>query len=226
MADLPQSLLFLGIVPALILMFISLKGYDEVYKQKNMFLSFAAGLFAGAISVIIETASIGVGLVTLIILFPVLEQLFKTIFLNIGRLQKKRETTIYGLSLGLGFGSIFTPFVIIRFSEQASLDNLSFVLLIIGSIAIILLHGATGVLIGFGVYMGELTKYLFYAIILYIPSYVFAIRFVPDISINNIIQLGLLPYSIVVYWYATTKVMPKILTKRRRTKKKSKTKEQ
>ena len=75
---LPQTLLFIGIIPALVLLFISLKGYDGYYKDKIVFLTFIAGIIAGFISIIIEwfTAEVGIWF---IILFPILEQLFKTI---------------------------------------------------------------------------------------------------------------------------------------------------
>ena len=102
---LPQASLFLGIIPALVILYFSLKGYEGQYKEKNMFISFLIGIIAGFISVIIEQVTIGVG-IFFIVLFPLLEQLFKTIFLNIRRLQEKQVTIIYGLTLGLGFGSV------------------------------------------------------------------------------------------------------------------------
>ena len=45
MDELPQALLFLGIIPALIIMYISLKGYDELYKEKTVFLIFIYGIY-------------------------------------------------------------------------------------------------------------------------------------------------------------------------------------
>ncbi|MCK5113117.1 MAG: protease PrsW, partial [Thermoplasmatales archaeon] len=71
---LPQASLFLGIIPALILLYISLKGYEGHYKDKNIFLTFVVGLIAGFVSVLLETFTIGIGIL-FIILFPVIEQL-------------------------------------------------------------------------------------------------------------------------------------------------------
>ena len=141
MDALPQAMLFLGIIPALILLYISLKGYEGIYKDKTIFLTFVFGIIAGFISVLIEYYTIGVGIL-FIILFPLLEQLFKTMILNIRRLQQKRETTIYGLSLGLGFGSIFIPFSIISSGVQGALDSYSIAIIVLGSFTVILLHGA------------------------------------------------------------------------------------
>ena len=81
MSVLPETLLFVGIIPALVLMFISLKGYDGYYKDKIVFLTFISGIIAGFISILIEWYTVGVG-IWFIILYPILEQLFKTIILN------------------------------------------------------------------------------------------------------------------------------------------------
>jgi hypothetical protein len=207
MEQLPQTLLFVGIIPALVLLFVSLKGYEGYYKDKIIFLTFVIGLIIGVIAVIIEayTATIGVYYV---ILFPILEQLFKTIILNIGRFHGKKETPLYGLSLGLGFGSIFIPSSLVLLSIQGAYDNLSMALTIVGAIGIILIHAATGVCIGYGVYIYSLIKYLLYAIILYLP--VTGLTFISTFFKIDYIQLAVFPYGIILYWYFTTRIMIKI----------------
>lgn len=216
---LPQASLFLGIIPALILLYISLKGYDDYYKDKYIYLSFIAGLITGIASILLEQATIQVG-VLFIILYPLLEQLFKTIILNIKSLQENQETTIYGLSLGLGFGSIFIPFSILTSNIPAS-DTLSIILTMIGSLGIILMHGATGVLIGYGITIGKLLQYLFLAIFahLIVTSLILVTTL---LEIQNL-QFTLVLYGIILYYYATMKIMPKIklLEKRKRPSKNS-----
>lgn len=221
MEELPQALLFIGIIPALILLFISLKGYEGYYKEKLIFLTFVVGLIIGVITVVVETYTAAVG-IYFIILFPVLEQLFKTIVLNLGRFHGKHETPIYGLSLGLGFGSIFIPSSLVLLNIQGVFDNLSITLSIIGSIGIILIHAATGVCIGYGVYQYSLLKYLLFAIILYVP--VTALTFISTYIEIAYIQLAIFPYGIILYWYFTTRIMIKIKTKSERGRKKIKTK--
>jgi hypothetical protein len=221
MADtiLPQASLFLGIIPALILMYISLKGYEGQYKEKNVFLSFVIGLIAGFITALLETYTIAVG-VLFIVLFPIVEQLFKTILLNIGRLHEKRQTVIYGLSLGLGFGAIFTQFSLITIILQSGNNMLTLTLTIIGSIGIILIHGATGAYIGYGIYAGKLTRYVLIAILLLVP--VSGFIFLTTLIEREYLQIGLVAYGLIVYWYITTKVMSRILVdsnRRKRTKK-------
>lgn len=209
---LPQASLFLGIIPALILLYISLKGYEGFYKDKFIFLSFVAGIIAGFISVLLETYTRNIG-VLFIILFPIIEQLFKTIILNISKLQRIKDTVVYGLSLGLGFGSIFTPFSMITSNIQSG-NSYLIVLVIIGSIGIILLHGATGVCIGYGIYTSKLLRYLIFAIILHVP--VTSLIFLTTLYEIAYLQIGLIIYGSVIYRYTTTKIMPRILLKRRR----------
>jgi hypothetical protein len=221
MNGLPQALLFLGIIPALVLLFISLKGYDGYYKDKVIFLTFIAGLIIGVITVILEAYTARVG-IYFIILFPVLEQLFKTIILNIGRFHGNKETPIYGLSLGLGFGSIFIPSSIILLNVQGSYDNITLAYALLGAIGIILIHAATGVSIGYGVYSYSLTKYLLFAIILYVP--VTGLTYVSAFLEKLYLQLLILPYGLILYWYFTTKIMIKIKTKNKEKNKKKKVK--
>jgi len=215
---LPQASLFLGIIPALILLYISLKGYEGHYKDKFIFLSFVAGIVVGFISVLVETFTIAVGIL-FIILFPVLEQLFKTIILNIGRLQEKKETVLYGLSLGLGFGSIFTPFSMLTVQLQTGESIYLIISAVIGSVGIILLHGATGICLGYGIHTGKLSKYFIFAILLHLP--VTAFIFITTMFNIGYLQLGLIPYGLLIYWYTTKKIMPQILTQSERRKRSS-----
>lgn len=215
---LPQASLFLGIIPALILLYINLKGYEGHYKDKNIFLSFVFGIIAGFISAIIEIFTVAIGIL-FIILFPILEQLFKTIILNIGRLQEKRATVVYGLSLGLGFGSIFVPLSIIM-ANILPVDLFLFISVIVGSIGIILFHGATGILLGYGVYSGTLLNYFIITVLLHLP--VTGWFFLTDYYDVEYLQVGIILYGLIIYWYATKKIMPLILSqsqKRKRTKK-------
>ena len=204
---LPQASLFLGIIPALILLYISLKGYDGYYKDKIIFLTFISGIIAGFISILIEWYTVGVG-IWFIILFPILEQLFKTMILNISRFHGKKETVVYGLSLGLGFGSIFTPFSIIITNVQGG-NDLLIVLVAVGSFGIILMHAATGVSIAYGIYTYKMKKYLIFSILAYLP--VTITIFLTALYNVGHLQLILIIYGLIVYWYATKKIMSRIL---------------
>jgi len=192
--------------PALILLYISLKGYEGIYKERTIYVMFILGIIAGVLSIILEYSTLQVGLIA-IILFPLIEQMFKTVILNMRRYQKKKATPIYGLSLGVGFGSVFAPYYIIITSMNTN-DNTALYLALIASVSIIILHGATGVLIGFGVYKTELMKYFLMATLFYIPVIITA-----NIQYASI---AVLVYSIIVYWYVTTQILPEIKSKKRK----------
>jgi len=210
----PQTSLFIGVIPALIILYIGLKDYEGHFKDKLIFLTFIVGIIIGFISAVIELFTRDIGLIIYIILFPVLEQLSKTIVLNLGRFQEKQETTIYGLSLGLGFGSVFTPAAIIMGNFQEI--NVAFIAAIVGSFGIILFHAATGAIIGYGVYSHKLSTYLTFAILLQIP--ITAVIGVTNLFSISYLQISLVVYGIIVYWYAIKKIMPRILEESQRRK--------
>jgi hypothetical protein len=83
---------------------------------------------------------------------------------------------------------------------------------LIGAIGIILIHAATGVCIGYGVYIYSLTKYLLFAIVLYIP--VTGLTYISAFLEKVYLQLLILPYGLILYWYFTTQIMVKIKIKK------------
>jgi hypothetical protein len=223
---LPQASLFLGVIPALMLLYITIKGYEGFYKDKVMFLTFVAGIIMGFIAALAQSITYAAAIV-FVVLLSFFDQLFKTIILNIGRLQENRETPIYGLSLGLGFGSSFTPFMIIAISSLGISNTNVLLTAGAGSIGIILFHGATGSYIGYGIYQGKLMKHLLIAILLQLP-FNFLVGLMVIFSIPEFLEtqiglaLAIILYGIVVYWYTTKKVLPNLLTpseKRKRIKK-------
>ena len=209
MSILPQASLFLGIIPALFLLFLGLKGFDGYYKDKIVFLSFIIGIILGVISAAMEILSLSLGIL-IIVLFPILEQILKLIILNFSRLQKQKSTVIYGLSLGLGFGSVFTPISIIL----ANFETDSIIIIasvIIGSFGIILLQAGTGIILGYGVFTGKILKYFLFTIIIHIPFT--AWFFLTGIYQIEQTQILLIFYGLVVYWYSSNKIMKNILDK-------------
>jgi len=222
---LPQASLFLGIIPALILLYICLKGYEGRYKDKTIFLTFIIGVVLGFIAAFVQSLTFAV-VVIYIILLAFFDQLFKTIVLNFSRTHNKGETTIYGLSLGLGFGSSFTPFLIIAVSSLITSDVYVLSLIAIGSFGIILFHGATASYIGYGIYVGKLTKHLLISIILQLPfNLLLGLTILysrPNkINIQLGLVIGLIIYGGIIFWYVITKIMPQILTQNKKRKRKS-----
>ncbi len=221
--DLPlQSSLLLGIIPALILMYVGLKGYEGNYKDKIIFLTFIIGIVLGFFAAVVRSFTLPL-MVVYVIIIAIFEQLLKTMILNIRRLQQKKEATIYGLSLGLGFGAVFTPFLIVAAGSYVKSDVYVFSLITIGSLGIILFHGATGAFIGYGIYAGKLTKYLLAAVIIQLPFNLIIdmTRFYSD-TYFPVLQFGLVIYGAIFFLYVVKKIMPGILVEsksRKRSKK-------
>ena len=219
MSVLPQASLFLGIIPALFIMYICLKGYDEHYKEKNIFLTFIAGIIMGFIAAFVQYAFYSFVFLSIIFL-AAFDQLFKTIVLNINRLQQKKETPIYGLTLGLGFGSSFTPFMLIAASASEFISNETIVMAIIGlgSIGLILFHGATGIYIGYGIYDKTLTRNLIIAIVLQIPisllvGFMLNYSNIESITYQASFSIAAILYGLIIFYYIYKKVLPNILKK-------------
>ena len=168
----PESSLLVGIIPALILLYISLKGWQGKFKDKIMFIMFIIGIFTGTILAVLQVFFFRQILsqqqtfpLDFLILFPFLEQIVKTVFLNIRKFQGKQETIVYGLGLGLGFGSIYPPALLLTFdTANVPLTDLLFTLF--GSLGLIFVHGATGALIGYGIYQVKLPKYYLYSVLI------------------------------------------------------------
>jgi len=85
-------------------------------------------------------------------------------------------------------------------------------LITIGSIGVIIFHAATGAIIGYGVYKGNLIKYLLLAIILQIPfNVLFDLAHFYRTNFFSYAQFGLVVYSAIFFIYVVTKIMPQIL---------------
>jgi len=216
-----QAVLFLGIIPALIVLYIVLKGYEEYYKEKTIFIMFIVGIIFGVIVAIVRYLINPLPyLIIYIVIFAFFEQLFKTIVLNIGRFQGKKETVIYGLSLGLGFGAAFTPFLIITGTMVSS--ELTFIFLVgFGSLGFIFFHAATTTYIGYGVYKFKLIKYLTIAILLQIPFNILAdATRIYNSAYLTFSNLLLVLYGFLLFYYIVKKIIPKIkIQSRKRSKK-------
>lgn len=206
-----------GIAVALIVMWLSLKRYEGFFDDKTMFKSLIIGFFTGFLAFLIEALTSDVGIL-FIFIFPFMEQFLKFMGINLPSYHDKRETIIYGLVLGLGFGSIYMPLLIVLAFRSLN-TSLS---LLIGSLAIgigyILFHGGTGCMLGYGVSKSEKWKYLFYATFLGFPlpaleMYTF---YLGDISIITAIRVLESLYGLIVFLAVYRKILPYALPRKKR----------
>ncbi len=232
----PQASLFLGVIPGMLILFIGLKGFQGLYKEKNIFLTFAVGIILGIIAAFIQSLTVfnitfldlAVLSLVYIVLLGFINQLLKTMMLNIGRLQEKRETPLYGLSLGLGFGCAFTPMIILAVDRLITTDAVVQGILVVGTYGIIVFHGATGVLIGYGIYLGKLWKYLIPAILFETGfDFILGITIMysrPDaLHIQMICVFVVCVFAAMLFWFALRRILPRILDEQMRRKRTKKT---
>ncbi|HEC94940.1 MAG TPA: protease PrsW [Thermoplasmatales archaeon] len=224
MSPLPQGTLLLGIIFALIVLWISLKNYEGYFVEKKLFLSLIGGFVVGFLIILLEISTIGAG-IFFIILFPAVEQFAKMIVTNLRTFQGKKDTPLYGLVIGLGFGAIYMPlYTIMTGTAIGSEQTMLFIALFFG-VGIILFHGATGCIIGYGVAShdgSKIWKMLIITILLSLPitTLEFGLSFLWGKHESSALILSLkgveLLYGVLLYWYVTTKILPSVLPRRRR----------
>ena len=148
---LPQSSLFMGIIPALALVYLIIRKWTGPYQEKIVFLLFVFGIISGFTVIFVEFYINLSNLIEFVIIFRLIEIMSKMIILNFPRFQEKQQTVLYGLILGLGFGSIYPP-VSLLLINTVSVSTVEIASVLIGSLGMIFIQGSTGALLGYGVF--------------------------------------------------------------------------
>jgi hypothetical protein len=160
---------------------------------------FIIGIFTGFIIAVIQSQIVFT--IELVVLYPFIEQIVKTSILNLRRFHDKKEIVLYGLSLGLGFGSIYPPASLLLLSSEIN-STFSLVLILTGSIGLVFLHGVTGAMIGFGIYQQKLPKYYLFAVLILISANI--------IRLEYQIQWINLAFGIILFWYIHSTIIKKM----------------
>lgn len=224
MNSLPTGIVFAGIIVTLIILWYSLRRYEGHFSERKLFLSFLAGIAMGFVIIVLEFVTSDVGLLY-IILFPAVEQFSKLMIMNLKTFQKKREAPFYGLSIGLGFGAIFVPLSTLMITTAMGTDVLFLIISLLFGIGVVLFHGATGCMLGYGVASIDERKkwrYLVLAILAGIPiaGLEFGLLFIKEPFASYI--GGVVPlYGALLYWRVTDRFLPLALKRRERRKIKS-----
>ncbi|MCJ2556581.1 MAG: hypothetical protein LN415_05665 [Candidatus Thermoplasmatota archaeon] len=214
-------------IPAFVIVFHALRNYDypvveeSLFDFQKVFFTLIIGFVFGTVANILRL-SLPSELDPVWILFlslmgmAVVEESFKTIFLNMKRFSLKFDTTFYGLSLSVGIAAamaFFDNYVTLRFTDPVH-DALTLFSLSLLSIGIIALHVSTGSVIGYGSSKGDVFPSLLQAIV-YRSLYVLLI--LPFILIPmypDFIWLGFafliasVLYALLLYWRAYNLILP------------------
>lgn len=217
---LTNGVIIAGIVTTLLILWFSLRRYEGYFSEKKLFLSFLAGIAVGFVVVVLEFLTSGVSIVIAIIAFPLIEQLSKLMILNYKVFRGGKDTPIYGLAVGLGFGAIFIPISTLVALKGQTLDIASAVAAFLAGFALIFLHGATGSVVGYGVgYMeGEKKwKYFVLAVLITVPARLILIAPIKTLYVASSI---LLIYALIFYLYVTFKFLVLALPRKERKRRK------
>jgi hypothetical protein len=208
---LPQSSLFIGIIPALALVYLVMRKWTEGFQERTVFLMFVLGIVSGFISVFIELYVNRIHFLEFIIIFRLLQLMIIIMVLNLPRFHNNPAIVLYGLVLGLGFGSIYPPVSLLLISVE-SVTSLDVISILIGSLGLMFLHGATGTLLGYGIFKRKLFETFLLSITLHvIVQYLFF-----DLSFRWIWILSVV--GVIVYVITQKKILYTVLDQFKRRK--------
>ncbi len=161
--------LALGIAPALVLLWFSLRRFDRPYVDRTLFDDrrvfggFAAGMVFGVLASALNLA-IGSGYVTdlagsIALLAGILffEELFKVVYMNRRGYRERFDTTFYGVPIGVGIASTSVVATITWANAgEAIYSGVGLPLIVLFSISLSFVHADSGALIGFCASRGDL----------------------------------------------------------------------
>jgi hypothetical protein len=156
--------LLLGIGPALILLWTSLRRFDRpwvdhtLFDDRRVFGSLAAGLVFGVIASVLTLSlprvDLTSSLVAIIVTF-LFEEGFKLVYLNRRAYRGRFDTTFYGVPLGVGAAATAVVATVLWTALDVLYVVEGFVLLVLFSISLSLVNADTGAIIGFGASRGH-----------------------------------------------------------------------
>jgi hypothetical protein len=158
---------FTGILPAVILVMLTLKDYDGYYKDEHFFILLVFGLVAGVPTAliyywtIIYLASVMaiIALVAIFIIIAVYELLLLTIILSMKRFGAKYDLTYYGVTLSGTMAGVIVMFSIYLFFRSIDVSAQAILSMAFFIPTMPMLYITLGAMTGFGIFRGEFFKY-------------------------------------------------------------------
>lgn len=228
----------LGIGPALAFLFHALRKYDAphvdapLFDTRTLFVLLAVGMVFGGVSSYLSNSIIPpfapfLEMLLLLLLVALFEELFKLVLVNLKRFQLKRETTFYGLALGVGTSSVAMIFLagytLVVFQPEGW--ALVGILASIGvySIAMSALHASTGSFIGHGAATGYVWNYFFQAMICRVVFAVLIVPFFVGSQVSPLVPFfslaAAVAFSFFIYGHAYYRILPETLPDKERKRK-------
>lgn len=147
---------------ALAVMYVALRKYtypaveEPFFSDPTLFMLFALGLVEGTVLFAAYTwLDRWWGSVYVVVAFAAVVEMAKMVTLNLRRFSGKSDTVFYGFGLGLGVGAAFAfgmvYFISLPLISEGGMDAASWASVLLLSVFYVLLHSATGTIVGEGV---------------------------------------------------------------------------
>jgi len=207
--------ILVALVPSFIFLVILIDPYEDEVEDEVLYRGFFFGFFLGFIAFLLEQAGFfgygsdpGIAFYSIFGL-SVVHPMMQGMVLNKKKYQEKRQTIAFGAALGFGFTSTygFTIFAraLILGDIESVYDQFLGIVFVLGTI---LLLGATGVVIGYGVFSDKYKHYLSVMIIIHlIPNIAKFVRFMDRIP-QEALAFFLLIYGVLAYLLVRRDFMP------------------
>ena len=170
--------MMLGTIPALLLRFYMLRAFEGMFEDQPVLFAFVVGMVAGAIVGVFHVfvdpslfSTVLSALLFFVIGFAFIDQFLKVIIFNSPRFSGQAETTFYSTAFGLGYGAMLTGFWFYRSFILMDAGSNGWVLLsyVGAAFAFAVVHGTTGMLVGFGATEGVVWRYGLLSVVLQAP---------------------------------------------------------
>jgi len=160
--------MMMGAIPALLLMFYMLRPFEGLYADRSTFNSFVIGMAIGVMTGVMHVAidpyvllNVPSAILVFVIGFAIFDQFLRVVLFNSPRFSGKMETTFYATAFGLGYSSMLTALWFYRSFTHPEIEVNTWVVAsyLAASFAFAVIHGSTGMLVGFGASIGEVWRY-------------------------------------------------------------------
>ena len=226
--------MLLGTIPALLLRFYMLRAFEGMFEDPPVLFAFVIGLVAGvimgAVHVLMDVSLMTTllsALLFFVVGFAFIDQFLKVIIFNSPRFSGQAETTFYSTAFGLGFGAGLTALWFFRsFAERgAEINGWVILSYVCAAFAFAVVHGTTGMLVGFGATERIVWRYGLLSVLLQTPlnilwwlalrSSIYARRFgvAPVWELGAIAMFIAAGYGLFLLRWTMAKVVPDLLPK-------------
>jgi len=157
--------LALGIAPALVVLWFSLRRFDRPHVDRTLFddrrvfgglaVGMVFGVVASALNLSIYVTDLA-GSIALLAGLLFFEELFKVVYMNRRGYRERFDTTFYGIPIGVGVAATSVVATVAWVVGDALYSGTVLPLMVLFSITLSLAHADSGALIGFGASRGDL----------------------------------------------------------------------